>query len=74
MTAHGEDARVFAHPTITGLASSLRLVAIVETAMVAPLLALLDELFDRDGASASPNVILLGAIGLLAFGATRWLR
>ena len=50
------------------------LVAIVETAVVAPLLALLDELFDRDGASASPNVILLGVVGLIAFAATRWLQ
>jgi hypothetical protein len=46
------------------------LVAVVETAVVAPLLALLDAIADRDGIARPPVAIVLGVIGLFAYALT----
>lgn len=50
------------------------LTAVVETAVAAPLLALLDAVADRSGVSSPPSAFALGIIGLLAYGLTRWLQ
>ncbi|MCC6704413.1 MAG: DUF4129 domain-containing protein [Thermomicrobiales bacterium] len=50
------------------------LTAVVETAVAAPLLALLDAVADHNGLSDAPSAFVLGIIGLLGYLLTRWLQ